>query len=297
VEAAALPRSGSAPLEVQLSAAGTDPDGDALTYSWDFGDGSASATGAAAEHTYTRAGTYTATVTAVDGHGGSASATVTISVTAVANRAPTVEAAADPRSGTAPLTVQFSSAARDADGDGLLSVWSFGDGGQAGGPDAVHTYTQPGTYDAAVTVTDPSGASATATVQVVVAATPAAAPKPDTSAPVAPEQAAWFGVGALKRTTAARFAARGLVVRITCTEAMSGTATLKVSSKTARGLKLTSTTLARAGVRCTGAGTRTVTLKPSRAARRALAAGRRAVKATLDVRLDGTRRTKALTLR
>ena len=61
VQADALPRSGSAPLEVQLSAAGTDPDGDALRYSWDFGDGSASATGATATHTYERAGAYTAT--------------------------------------------------------------------------------------------------------------------------------------------------------------------------------------------------------------------------------------------
>jgi hypothetical protein len=147
-----------------------------------------------------------------------------------------------------------------------------------------------------VTVTDPSGASATATVQVVVTST-AAAPKPGAAAPAAPEPKPWFGVGALKRTTSARFAARGLAVQVTCTEAMSGTATLKVSSRTARGLRLTSTTLARASVRCAGAGTRTVTLKPSKAARRALAASRRAVKATLDVRLDGTRRTKTLTLR
>ena len=52
-----------------------------------------------ATHTYTRAGTYTATVTAIDGQGGSATATVIV-VAAQGNRAPTVQATADPRSGT-----------------------------------------------------------------------------------------------------------------------------------------------------------------------------------------------------
>ena len=103
-------------------------------------------------------------------------------------------------------------------------------------------------------------------------------------------------MGSLKRTTVAGFAARGLAVRVTCTEALSGSATLTVSAKTARSLRLKSTTLARGTVRCASAGTRTVTLKPSASTRRALAAGRRAVKATLDVRLGGTKKTLTVTL-
>ena len=269
VEAAALPRSGAAPLEVQLSAAGTDPDGDALTYTWDFGDGSPSADRRAATHTYARAGSYTATVTVVDGHGRQRRRPRSHRGRRDrANQAPTVEAAADPRSGSAPLTVHFTSAARDADGDGLLSVWSFGDGGQAGGPDALHTYTQPGTYDATVKVTDPSGASATATVQVVVTATApaAAAPKPGGRA----------GAGGVVRRRRDR-ADDGRGLRGArpggprdLHAAMSGTATLKVSARTARSLRLKSTTLRARAVRCAGAGTRTVTLKPSKAAGRAL---------------------------
>ena len=47
-------------------------------------------------------------------------------------------------------------------------MWDFGDGVKAGGESATHTYTQPGTYNAKVTVTDPGGKSATATVQIVV---------------------------------------------------------------------------------------------------------------------------------
>ena len=79
-----------------------------------------------------------------------------------------MQAAADPGSGTAPVTVRFTSSARDPEGQGLLYVWEFGDGGMAGGGTATHTYTTPGTYDAKVTVTDPHGATGTATVRVVV---------------------------------------------------------------------------------------------------------------------------------
>jgi PKD repeat protein len=127
-------------------------------------------------HTYTRGGTFTATVTATDPDGASDSAEVRITVgDPPGNQAPTVQAAADPGSGTAPLRVTFTSVAHDPDGDPLMTVWDFGDGAQAGGSRAVHRYTQPGTYTAKVTVTDSHGASATDEVQVTVRARGAAA--------------------------------------------------------------------------------------------------------------------------
>ena len=60
---------------------------------------------------------------------------------------------------------------------------------------------------------------------------------------------------------------------------------MTVASKTAKSLRLKSGTLARGTVRCNGAGSRTVTLKPSAKVRRALAAARGSVKVTLGVRL------------
>jgi PKD repeat protein len=289
VEAGALPKSGAAPLETELSAEGKDPDGDTLTYSWSFDDGTPVASGRVVRHKYTRAGTYKPKVTVSDGHGGTAGAEVQVVVGNLAgNQAPTVVGAADPGTGASPLTVQFSSQAHDPDGDPLLYVWSFGDagGGGAGGAAATHTYTAPGSYTATITVTDRSGATGTATVPVVVTAVqaaPLAVSGGDEK--TAPEQPAWFGVSKPAATTVARFAQRGLAVRVTCTEAMSGSATLKVAATTMRTLGLKSTTLAQGSVRCGGPGSKTVTLKPSKTIKRALAAARGSVKVTLGVRL------------
>ena len=64
--------------------------------------------------------------------------------------------------------MRFSAEGTDPDGDTLRYEWDFGDGGKAFGAQATHRYTTPGTYNAKVTVTDPDGASGTATVQVIV---------------------------------------------------------------------------------------------------------------------------------
>ncbi|MEU2076177.1 ThuA domain-containing protein [Streptomyces sp. NPDC013489] len=86
-EASANKTSGTAPLKVAFSSAGTtDGDGDALTYTWDFGDGG-TATTAHPTHTYRKNGTYTATVTAKDTTGRTGSASVHV---VVGNTAPKV---------------------------------------------------------------------------------------------------------------------------------------------------------------------------------------------------------------
>ena len=132
-------------------------------------------------------GTYTATVTATDRQGAFDTAEVTIVVDGPpANQPPTVQIAAYPRSGTVPLPVRFTSAARDPEGKGLLMVWDFGDGTKGAGPSISHTYRAPGTYTATLTVTDPGGLTATASLQITVSgstalATPAPASRRATS--------------------------------------------------------------------------------------------------------------------
>ncbi len=84
-------------------------------------------------------------------------------------RAPVAQARADTTSGTAPLTVAFSSAGTsDPDGDPLTHTWTFGDGATSTAAGPSHTYTTNGQYTATLKVTDPSGRSATASVQITV---------------------------------------------------------------------------------------------------------------------------------
>ncbi|GAB3884662.1 hypothetical protein GCM10029964_046030 [Kibdelosporangium lantanae] len=85
--ASANKTSGTAPLAVTFSSAGTsDPDGGTLTYAWTFGDGGTS-NAANPSHTYTANGTYTATLKVTDSTNLSSTASVIINV---GNTAPTV---------------------------------------------------------------------------------------------------------------------------------------------------------------------------------------------------------------
>jgi large repetitive protein len=275
VEAAAAPRSGNAPLSVLFTAAGTDPDDDELTYAWDYGDGG-TGSGWRTTHTYTRGGTFTARVTVTDEGGMTASATVAITVgNPPGNQPPTVLAAADPNGGTAPLTVRFTSSGRDPEGQGLLYVWEFGDGGMAGGRSATHTYTAPGTYDATVTVTDPHGATGTATVRVVVTAAPQGARRGARAQLTVPSSLKAF------RTS-------GVKVRVACVRSGSGRATLNVTRSAAKRLGLASRTVAAKRVRCATGRTVSVRLKPSRSTARRLArANARALRLTLALSVRG----------
>ncbi len=83
------------------------------------------------------------------------------------NQPPVAVASATPASGTVPLTVQFSSAgSNDPDGTITSWYWDFGDGNSATMANPSHMYTNAGTYDATLTVTDDGNLSASASVTV-----------------------------------------------------------------------------------------------------------------------------------
>ncbi|PTL81493.1 glycoside hydrolase family 44 protein [Vitiosangium sp. GDMCC 1.1324] len=98
------------------------------------------------------------------------------------NQPPVAQATATPSSGTAPLVVGFSgTGSTDPEGHLVAYAWNFGDGQQGTGPTVSHTYSQPGTYTATLTVTDDGGATSSATVTVSVLSAP---PSDSLAAPV-----------------------------------------------------------------------------------------------------------------
>lgn len=86
------------------------------------------------------------------------------------NRMPNACFSATPTTGTTPLTVNVNAGcSSDADGTGLTYTWDFGDGNTATGPTASNTYYYAGNFEITLTVTDPSGASATTSRTISVA--------------------------------------------------------------------------------------------------------------------------------
>ena len=70
-----------------------------------------------------------------------------------------------------PLAVSVDgSTSSDPDGTIASYAWNFGDGGTATGATANHTYTAPGTFTVALTVTDNGGATNTTSRQVTITA-------------------------------------------------------------------------------------------------------------------------------
>ena len=89
------------------------------------------------------------------------------------NQAPLAVVDATIVEGYAPLEVRFDGGrTTDPDGDALSYAWDFGDGTQASGSTATHTYAQPGRYEVTLQVIDRKGASDEAALAVEVREVP-----------------------------------------------------------------------------------------------------------------------------
>ena len=157
----ANPTSGNAPLTVQF----TDQSSGSITSrDWDFGDGTAHSSALNSSHTYNNAGDYTVTLM-VSGSGGSNSKSLTIQVTTAPPPPPTANFGANPTSGNAPLTVQFSD---QSSGSITSRDWNFGDGSaHSSALNPSHTYNSAGSYTVTLTVTGSGGSnSKSVTIQV-----------------------------------------------------------------------------------------------------------------------------------
>jgi PKD repeat protein len=155
------------------------------TYAWDFGDGPTGSTTQNPTHTYSAAGTYTVTLTVTDATGTSSTASFTETVDA----APSASTADSPTSSDVGQPVAFSGAASSGSG-GYSYDWDFGDGStDSTAQNPTHTYSDPGTYQVVLTVTDSQGGTATSTLTETVdpaltATASASTATPDLNQPV-----------------------------------------------------------------------------------------------------------------
>ncbi|MES2748921.1 MAG: Ig-like domain-containing protein [Patescibacteria group bacterium] len=85
------------------------------------------------------------------------------------NRRPVVNLNANPTSGLAPLTVNFSSAGtNDPDGNPITFAWTFGDGASSTLANPSHTYTTIGSRLASLTVRDSLGSATSKNTTILV---------------------------------------------------------------------------------------------------------------------------------
>ena len=162
--------------------ASSDPDGDALVYAWDFGDGT-TGSGSPAAHAFATPGSFTVTLTVTDPSGAADATSATIAVAAPApppisgstpatpNRRPHASFTVQAVAGLAEDVELDASGSSDPDADALTYAWDFGDGTNGTGVAVTHAYLTAGAKVVRLTVTDPSGAGATATHVVQVSTT------------------------------------------------------------------------------------------------------------------------------
>ncbi|MCI4318940.1 MAG: PKD domain-containing protein [Thermoplasmata archaeon] len=93
-----------------------------------------------------------------------------VSVTVTARNGLTVSTSAQPLSGPAPLTVSFGSQVTSG-APPYVYAWTFGDGGTSPAADPSHTYLVGGSFAVQLSVTDSTGATASARSTVTVEGT------------------------------------------------------------------------------------------------------------------------------
>ncbi len=166
---------GEIPFSTTFS--GTGSTGTIASYSWNFGDGTTAA-GPAAEHTYQTPGIYTATLTIYGPEGDSSQSSIVITATQPIlpeppPAPPVAVISSSTATGEAPLIVHFDgTSSSDPDSQIVSYSWNFGDGSTSEGSRVSHSYSEPGTYQATLTVTDEIGLTAQATKTIIVSPPP-----------------------------------------------------------------------------------------------------------------------------
>ncbi|MFA5296430.1 MAG: PKD domain-containing protein, partial [Methanoregulaceae archaeon] len=143
------PESGPVPLTVQFTDTSLN---NPTSWSWEFGDGYASGQ-PNPQHTYGAQGSYTVTLTVSNECGFNTTSKPNV-ITAGPSLSPIADFTADPTSGFAPLTVNFTDTSLN---NPTSWLWAFGDGATSILRDPVHLYVYPGVYSVNLTASNAAG--------------------------------------------------------------------------------------------------------------------------------------------
>jgi len=161
-QAEATPLTGTSPLEVAFT--GSNSTGEITSYSWDFKDGNTSEE-TNPVHTFTDLGSYEVVLIVSDDGGMTDSDTITINVSE-----PVVElsaqAEATPLTGISPLEVTFTGSG--STGEITSYSWDFMDGNTSVETNPVHTFSDSGSYEVVLTVSDDGGMTSSDTIIINV---------------------------------------------------------------------------------------------------------------------------------
>jgi PKD repeat protein len=141
---------------------------------FDFGDGSSAVISGAGPtlsvtHVFAHNGSFVALVNVTDAVGAmSTSNTVTLPVSA----GPVISAKAVPPAGDVGIPISFESTVVSPGAPPLMYAWEFGDRTNGTGANTSHAYTATGSYGVSVKATDADHGTATASIEVAVAADP-----------------------------------------------------------------------------------------------------------------------------
>jgi PKD repeat protein len=142
-----------------------DADGSIINYFWDFGDG-INTTNVVVDHSYAQDGNYTVKLTVTDNDGATASATATKTVL---NMPPVASFTESAETVYTDVSITFNGS-DSYDPDGVIAeyLWDFGDGTNATGVIATHSYLNDGNYTVTLTVKDDKDSSSSSTTTKTV---------------------------------------------------------------------------------------------------------------------------------
>lgn len=173
----AAPESGPMPLTVAFTDLSA---GSPSAWSWDFGDGMTSPVRNPV-HTYTSPGTYSVTLKVMFSDSSRSTRKTGLIHVIATGGLPEAMFSAEPRNGTAPLTVRFTDG---SSGEPDTWTWDFGDGLSSTEQHPQHVYASPGSYTVSLEVRNRFGRdSVTETGYIRVKA-----PGPGTPATVQPRE-------------------------------------------------------------------------------------------------------------